>query len=203
MQSLGPTQPIILASQSPRRKYLLEQAGLNIRVQPSQVDESAIAIKSLMNHPRELAQAKARDVARHFPNHWIIGADTVVFIDGAMLGKPVDMDHARLMLAQLSGQTHRVVTGYCILSAAHNIEISDQVITDVTFKQLSAHEIDWYVHTGEPFDKAGAYAVQGIGTFLVKRINGSYANVIGLPVCEIVAHFIEYNIIGFAPPNDP
>ncbi len=202
MQSLGPTQPIILASQSPRRKYLLEQAGLNIRVRPSRVDESAIAIKSLMDHPRELAQTKARDVARHFPNHWIIGADTVVLINGAMLGKPVDMDQARHMLARLSGQTHRVVTGYCILAPAHNIDISDQVITDVTFKQLSAREIDWYVHTGEPFDKAGAYAVQGIGTFLVKRINGSYTNVIGLPVCEIVAHLLKHDVIGFKTTTD-
>jgi septum formation protein len=102
------------------------------------------------------------------------------------------------MLRRLSGQTHQVLTGYAICCRDRGRSFSETVITDVTFKELTAAEIEWYIHTREPFDKAGAYAIQGLGTFLVKRINGSYTNVVGLPVCEVIAFFIREGVLGFA-----
>jgi len=190
-------QKLILASQSPRRRYLLKQAGLEFAVIPSQVDESDIAVSSPPLYARELAQAKALDVAQQHADSWVIGADTIVLIDGLILGKPDSKTHAVEMLNRLSGETHQVITGYCICHKASQRLIVDSVTTDVTFKSLSKKEIDWYTHTSEPFDKAGAYAIHGLGTFLVRAINGSYSNVVGLPVCEIIEHLISEGVVGF------
>ena len=125
------------------------------------------------------------------------GADTIVLIDGTILGKPESTADARSMLRRLSGQTHQVLTGYCIRCSARDRRFSETVVTDVSFKKLSDMEIEWYVRTGEPFDKAGAYAIQGIGTFLVKRIDGSYTNVVGLPVCEVIEFLLKEGIIAY------
>jgi septum formation protein len=182
---------IILASKSPRRRYLLKKAGLEFSVIPSEVDENAAVLSAPESYVRSLAEAKAGDISDRYPDSWIIGADTVVFIDNTILGKPASRDQARAMLKRLSAKTHQVHTGYCICRKATGRFISDCVTTDVSFKKLSAKEIDWYINSGEPFDKAGAYAIQGLGTFLVKRINGSYTNVVGLPVCEILEYLIQ------------
>jgi septum formation protein len=123
---------------------------------------------------------------------WVIGADTIVTIDNAILGKPGTPDEARQMLERLSGQSHFVYTGYAIVCKNRPTCISDAMKTDVQFKDLTDDEIDWYIQTGEPFDKAGAYAIQGMGTFLVRRINGSYTNVVGLPVCEVIEALIKW-----------
>jgi septum formation protein len=147
-----------------------------------------------------LADAKAQDIAAHYPNRWVIGADTIVAINGTILGKPPDRPSARSMLEQLSGQTHQVYTGYCICRLDRHYRHTAVVATDVTFKTLSKAEIDWYIHTDEPFDKAGAYAIQGLGTFLVRRINGSYTNVVGLPVCEVIEHLIGQKVIQMVGP---
>jgi septum formation protein len=112
-----------------------------------------------------------------------------------MLGKPSSQDDARKMLQNLSGRTHQVYTGYAIQCIAENHLFSDAVKTDVKFKQLTDQEIEWYIHTKEPFDKAGAYAIQGLGTFLVREINGSYTNVVGLPVCEVIEHLLQQGVI--------
>jgi septum formation protein len=188
---------LILASNSPRRRYLLKQAGLLFSVIPSQVDESGVSVSSPALYARELAIAKAMDVANGHPDRWVIGADTIVLIDGLILGKPDSKAHAVEMLERLSGQTHQVITGYCICRVSSGNRIVDSVSTDVTFKTLSAREITWYTHTSEPFDKAGAYAIQGLGTFLVKSISGSYTNVVGLPVCEVIEHLIQEGVVGF------
>lgn len=188
---------LILASKSPRRRYLLGQAGLDFSVIPSAVDESSIAISSPALYAKELAEAKAMDVAESHPDSWVIGADTIVLIDGLILGKPESKQHAIEMLERLSGHTHQVITGYCICHKSSGKCIADSVQTDVTFKKLSDREINWYTHTSEPFDKAGAYAIQGLGTFLVKSIHGSYSNVVGLPVCEIIEHLIREGVVGF------
>ena len=127
-----------------------------------------------------------------------MGADTIVLIDGTILGKPRSRQEARSMLRRLSGQTHQVLTGYAICCHGSNRMFSDTVTTEVTFKELTEAEIEWYIHTREHFDKAGAYAIQGLGTFLVRRINGSYTNVVGLPVCEVIEFFIREGILGFA-----
>ena len=186
---------LILASKSPRRRYLLEQAGLKFKVIPSQFDERAVPLTDPAAYARRLARAKADDIAAQYPDHWVIGADTIVLIDNRVLGKPADPVEARAMLKRLSAQTHQVYTGYAICCRNLGRQFDEAVCTDVTFKALSDDEIEWYIHTDEPFDKAGAYAIQGLGTFLVKRVNGSYTNVVGLPVCEVIEYLIKQNVI--------
>ena len=190
------TGDLILASRSPRRKYLLEQAGLNFRVMPSRIDESKRPLSAPRDYVRSLAIAKAWDVARFHPDSWVLGADTIVAVDDRMLGKPKSAREARVMLRRLSGKTHEVFTGFCLCRQRVAREVADTVRTQVTFKSLTDQEIDWYINTGEPFDKAGAYAIQGLGTFLVRRINGSYTNVVGLPVCEVVEILIREGVMG-------
>ena len=192
---INPTPQLILASQSPRRRYLLEQAGLTFAVVPSSFDEGSIQLSDPEPYVKILARAKAEDVARKHPTSWVIGADTIVTIDHAILGKPADPEEARRMLAKLSGQSHDVYTGYAIICGQRKVCISKAVRTDVQFKALNAAEIDWYIQTGEPFDKAGAYAIQGMGTFLVRRINGSYTNVVGLPVCEVIEDLLQLGVV--------
>lgn len=186
---------LILASKSPRRKYLLEQAGIEFDVIPSRFDETCVSLKQPDLYVQALAKAKARDVARRHPDRWVIAADTIVLINGRILGKPKGKDAARNMLLQLSGHTHQVYTGFTICCENRNKTITASIHTDVTFKQLCPDEIEWYIHTREPFDKAGAYAIQGLGTFLVKSINGSYTNVVGLPVCEVIEHLIQEGVL--------
>jgi septum formation protein len=196
--------PLILASQSPRRRYLLQRAGLVFRVVPSRVDESAVEETEPAALVRLLAEKKALEVSDRHPDCWVIGADTVVRIDERILGKPGSDAEARRMLERLSGRTHEVFTGYCIVHRNRERRISDTVVTDVTFKRLSEKEIDWYIHTGEPFDKAGAYAIQGLGTFLVRSIHGSYTNVVGLPVSEVLEVLIREGVMDLdARPDHP
>jgi septum formation protein len=187
----------ILASKSPRRRYLLKQAGLDVLVVPSRVDESKISMHDPEKYVIKLAEAKAGDVAQHYPESWVIGADTVVVIGDAILGKPRSKEDAKNMLSRLSGQTHQVYTGFAVCCKSRNRLFSQVVKTDVLFKELSDEEIQWYIHTPEPFDKAGAYAIQGMGTFLVRSIHGSYTNVVGLPVCEVIEFLIKEGLLGF------
>jgi septum formation protein len=186
---------LILASRSPRRRYLLEQAGLSFSVVPSSIDETSIPVSSPDIYARILAQAKADNVSEKYPEKWVIGADTIVLKDQTILGKPGSRGEARTMLKQLSGQIHQVFTGYSICCKVKNRKFSETIKTDVVFKNLTDPEIEWYIHTDEPFDKAGAYAIQGLGTFLVKSINGSYTNVVGLPVCEVIEFLIKEGVL--------
>lgn len=188
---------LILASKSARRRYLLKQAGLSFSVIPSGLDENSVPVTHPDNYVKVLAESKAMDISDKYPGSWVIGADTVVVIGGQILGKPVSRLEAREMLKSLSGQTHIVLTGYCICCKAKNRFFSDTIKTEVLFKNLTDEEIEWYIHTKEPFDKAGAYAIQGLGTFLVKSINGSYTNVVGLPVCEVFEILIKEGVMGF------
>ncbi len=199
-KSLSPNT-LILASKSPRRRDLLAQAGLVFEVIPSKVDE-----KSLRTHThgktdkpeenvRVLAEAKANEIARKYCNSWVIGADTMVVINNTVLGKPKDTAEARHMLEALSGKTHKVFTGYCVCCTNLDKSHSETVKTIVRFKHLDSFEIDWYVHTKEPFDKAGGYAVQGLGSVLINRIEGSYTNIVGLPLCEVVEYLLKQGAI--------
>ena len=187
---------LILASRSPRRRYLLEQAGLSFSVIPSSIDETSVPLSSPESYVRVLSEAKAHNVSEKFPKKWVIGADTIVIKGQTILGKPNSRAEARTMLKQLSGHTHQVFTGYSICCKEKRRKFSETVKTEVLFKDLSDKEIEWYIHTAEPFDKAGAYAIQGLGTFLVKRINGSYTNVVGLPVCEVIEFLITEGVLG-------
>lgn len=184
-----------MASKSPRRRYLLEQAGLVFSVIPSNLDENSIPLSSPKSYVRRLAEAKAKDVSVRYTDSWVIGADTMVFIDDTMLGKPGSRSEARKMLRRLSGRSHQVLTGYCICCQTADRLFSETVVTEVFVKELTELQIDWYINSGEPFDKAGAYAIQGIGTFLVKHIRGSYTNVVGLPVCEVVDFLINAGVV--------
>ncbi|OQY12656.1 MAG: septum formation inhibitor Maf [Desulfobacteraceae bacterium 4572_187] len=187
---------LILASKSPRRSYLLDQAGLTFTVIPSSFDENSVSLSTPEAYVKTLAEAKATDVSKAYPESWVIGADTIVVINGTMLGKPDSKEQARAMLKRLSGKTHQVYTGYCICCLDRKRVFLNCVKTDVLFKNLSDNEIEWYINTSEPFDKAGAYAIQGLGTFIVKSIKGSYTNVVGLPVCEVIEFLIEEGIAG-------
>jgi len=188
---------LILASKSPRRRYLLKQAGLSFSVIPSSIDETSVPVSSPETYVKALSEAKAENVSIKFPEKWVIGADTIVLKDDAILGKPDSKAQARAMLKKLSGQTHQVLTGYAICCKSKNRKYSETVKTQVLFKSLTDKEIEWYIHTKEPFDKAGAYAIQGLGTFLVKSINGSYTNVVGLPVCEVIEILIKEGVLSF------
>jgi septum formation protein len=183
---------LILASKSPRRRDLLRRAGIAFDVVPSRFDESSV---TMMDDPVRyvgtLSRSKTLEVAAANPDRWVIGADTIVWSNAQVLGKPKDDQSARDMLSRLSGRTHQVYTGFTISCLSRCKEFTDVVCTEVSFKTLASFEIDWYIHTGEPFDKAGAYAIQGAGAFLVKRINGSYTNVVGLPVCELIERLIK------------
>ena len=194
MTKQSPCPRLILASNSPRRRYLLEQAGLEFSVIPSKISEDAVALSSPDAYAKKLAECKARDISDQYPDSWVIGADTIVVIDDIILGKPDSGDDARKMLKKLSGKTHWVITGYCVCCKTKNRFFLDTITPDVLFKNLTDEEIEWYIDTGEPFDKAGAYAIQGLGVLLVKRINGSYTNVVGLPVCEVVELLIKEGV---------
>jgi septum formation protein len=190
-------QGIVLASASPRRSELLEQIRIPFRVIPSDTDERMLANETAEDHTVRLSCDKALEVARRqaVVGRWFIGSDTVVVLDCAVLGKPADATTARAMLTSLSGRDHRVISGYAVHDRDSGRTISAAVVTKVFFKELTSREIEGYIATGEPFDKAGAYAIQGIGSFMVPRIEGSYTNVVGLPLCEIIAALEELGAI--------
>lgn len=180
---------IILASASPRRRELLARVGLEFQVIPSTADENILPDETPKQHVVRLSQAKARQVSRRgdVAGRWFIGSDTIVVRDDAILGKPADAKEAAAMLRSLSGRAHRVISGYAVLDRQSGDMRSDAVTTHVYFKRLTEAEIGEYIATGEPFGKAGAYAIQGIGAFMIPRIEGSYTNVVGLPLCEVIA----------------
>ena len=190
---------LILASKSPRRSELLKQAGLTFSVIPSDFDEDTVALSNPDSDVVTLAESKALDISQKHPDAWVIGADTIVLIGRKILGKPASAEEAFEMLQRLSGKTHQVLTGYCICCKKKNRVFSETVKTDVNFKRLTDAEINWYIQTGEPFDKAGGYAIQGIGSFLVRSINGSYTNVVGLPMCEVMEHLIREGAVELNP----
>jgi septum formation protein len=177
---------LILASQSPRRYELLKQVGLDFEVVPSKVMEDFVQGESPREHVIRLAEAKARDVAGRYPDRWVVAADTVVYIDGSILGKPKSREEAEEMLRRLSGQEHRVLTGFFVFRLEGGKSDKEAVQTTVRMKSLTSAEMEWYVKTGEPFDKAGGYAIQGIGSYMIQSIEGSYTNVVGLPLCEVI-----------------
>jgi len=177
---------LILASKSPRRYELLKQVGLDFEVIPSRAMEDIVQKESPKEHVIRLAEAKARDIASGYPDRWVIAADTIVYINGSILGKPKSREEAMEMLHRLSGQEHWVLTGFSVFHLGEGKSDKEAVQTAVKMKTLSPTEMEWYVQTGEPFDKAGGYAIQGIGSFMIESIRGSYTNVVGLPLCELI-----------------
>ena len=174
----------ILASASPRRRELLRQLGLSFAVVPSTLLESNQGGMKPLVHATYFAESKAKEVANRYRHNWVLGADTIVVLGEEILGKPADFAEASSMLSRLSGQSHHVITGICLVHASMEVVESEWIETKVSMRSLSVEDIEGYVRTGEPMDKAGAYGIQGIGGCLVKRIEGSYSNVVGLPLCE-------------------
>lgn len=174
---------LILASGSPRRKELLEQVGLAFTVEVSHADETISPGMTPEETVMHLASVKAAAVAGTHENSFIIGADTVVALDGTILGKPKNRQDAKEMLQHLSGRTHAVYTGVAIRRGTDECVFFEK--TNVTFWELTEEEVNGYLDTGEPFDKAGAYGIQGAGAVLVKKIDGDYFSVVGLPLASL------------------
>ena len=179
--------PLILASASPRRSELLRNAAITFTVEPAHVEERVAARETPLEYAQRLARDKALAVFERHPHDAVLGADTVVVADEHLLEKPADAHDAARMLRRLSGRSHQVITGVCLLAPAfeHIYEQTEAEITEVAFSVLSVQEIAEYVATGEPMDKAGAYAIQGIASRWVERIEGCYFNVVGLPVPRV------------------
>ena len=185
---------IILASASPRRKELLEKIGLRFEVEPGNYQEDM----PLGLEPHQLAQkislAKAKSVARQHQNAIVLAADTFGIFEGKVLGKPHTEAEARTMLKTLSGRSHSVITGFTLIDTAKNKTLSKSVETKVYIRKLTLAEIDAYVKSKEPLDKAGAYAIQGLGAVFVEKIEGDYFNVVGLPLSALTEALKEFGI---------
>lgn len=178
--------PLILASASPRRTELLTQLGLAHAVDPAHIPEDALPGETAEAHVERLAREKALAVAERHPGALVLAGDTVVVSGDEILGKPVDEEEARAMLAALAGQTHRVVSGLAVAGPDAGHVVSAHETARVTFRALTSGEIHEYVATGEPMDKAGAYGIQGMGGALVTRVDGDYYSVVGLPLAGLI-----------------
>lgn len=185
---------IILASSSTRRKELLERIGLKFKVEKSNYEENL----DLRLHPHALAKklslGKAEDVARKHKNSIIIAADTIVVCNGKILGKPKDEREARRMLRLLSGNIHLVITGFTIIDTDVNKIITKSIETKVYFKKITDEEIDLYIKTKEPFDKAGGYAIQERGSIFIEKIEGDFFNAVGLPIYSLARELNKLEI---------
>jgi len=188
------TPLIILASRSPRRRELLAQVGLAFAVAPADVDETVRPGESPDAYAERLALEKARAAAKGREKGTVIAADTIVVADGAIFGKPADENEARRMLHVLSGRRHEVLTALAVLDVSTERTSVRTSVTQVWFRDLSEREIDAYIATGEPLDKAGAYGIQERGALLVERIEGCYSNVVGLPLSLLGEMLREFGV---------
>ena len=197
-QKISDKNPLILASASPRRKELLQQVNIPFIVKPGDIDENGET-----GTPRDicmsLAEKKALSLHDASNPGWILGADTIVEKDGVIMGKPGDAGEAASMLNRLSNGDHEVITGFSIVDPEGSAAYTGYESTVVSFKNLSAQEIYSYIKTDEPFGKAGAYAIQGIGAFMIKSISGSYSNVVGLPLFAVIQALTELGAIVVFP----
>lgn len=171
---------LLLASASPRRREILRGLGLEFAVEPADLDESRLADERPAVYVERLARAKAR--TRKRSGHLTVAADTTVVLDGSILGKPDDVEDARDMLSRLAGREHEVLTAIAVLDGTSGAERAAVESSRVRLASMSPAEIDWYAGTGEPLDKAGSYAIQGLGSLFVDAVDGNYPNVVGLPV---------------------
>lgn len=204
------TPRLLLASRSPRRRELLERAGVEFDVEASDIDENFLADLSLRDNLLQLAERKAKALSTRYPQHWILGCDTAVAVPHSesripsavkigselVLGKPQDQIEAASMLHLLSGKTHRVLSGYALIDPNGATRAGEVVVTEVEFVKLTDKAIALYLMSGESSDKAGAYAIQGCAAAFVRRISGSYTNVVGLPVAEVLESLKQFGLSG-------
>jgi len=177
-----PLQPLILASESPRRKEILKNLGIPFEVFRRKLHFEYSELKNPEKFVVALAEQKSHEPTDQIPNGIVVTADTIVYIDETILGKPGNKDEAVQMIRKLQGRTHQVYSGICLVDCTSGIKKSTFEVTGVTFSKMNENEIDWYVNTGEYRDKAGAYAIQGTGSLFVSGINGCFYNVVGFPV---------------------
>ncbi len=189
------SEQIILASASPRRQQYLQDMGLTFTVQSAAIAEQPIEGEDPTAFVSRMAREKAAVVRASFPEVWIIGGDTIVCLGPRIFGKPADKEDAVVQLMALSGREHSVRTGFCVTHAGRGVEVTKTVATKVFFAPFSEATARAYVATGESLDKAGAYAIQGKGACLVQSIEGSYSNVVGLPLCELLQVLEEHGVI--------
>lgn len=187
-------KPIVLASSSPRRKDLLKKIGLKFSVDPVEVDEKLTLAGDPLRLARSISLKKARAAVRRHPNALVIAADTFGVLGARLLGKPSSKAEAVAMLKEMSGKCHSVITGFTLIDGTTGKTVSRSIRTLVYFRRLDSVEIDAYVATGEPLDKAGAYAIQGLGALLVDRIEGDYYNVIGLPLSALAVELRKFGV---------
>lgn len=185
---------IILASASPRRKEILQKTGLKFKVYASDYEEDMDSHSDPHKLARHLSYMKAKKVAHKHKNALIIAADTFIVFKGKLLGKPHTGPEARGMLKAMNGRAHSVITGFTVMDTGTNRKISRSVETKVYFKKMTAKEIESYIRSGEPLDKAGGYAIQGLGAVLVKRIEGDYLNVVGLPLNALIECLKKFGV---------
>lgn len=184
---------MILASKSPRRKEILENIGFNIIVKSEDIEEISEKI-GILENIKDIAWKKADAVAKFYPTEFVVGADTVVEVDGEVIGKPEDEEEAKEILKKLSGRVHNVITAYSLINKEKNIVVNDIAITKVYFKKLSAAMIDWYIASKEPMDKAGAYGIQGKGAIFVEKIEGDFFTVMGFPIEKFIERLDKLGI---------
>jgi septum formation protein len=186
---------IVLASESTRRVDILRTLGISFSIIPPDIDETKNKDETPQQFDERISHEKAIKVGNHFPDKWVIAADTIVVLKGKVLGKPKNERDAFNMLKTLRGKWHKVITGYCVLNLLKNIVYKDIVETKVFVRHMTDDEINRYIKTSEPMGKAGSYAVQGKGGYMVKEIKGSYTNVVGLPICEIAEALLSLGVL--------
>jgi septum formation protein len=186
---------IILASGSPRRQQYLQEMGLRFSVRTAAVTEQPFDRESPQDFVRRMAREKAAAVSADFPDSWVISGDTIVCLGDKILGKPADEHEAVALLMTLAGREHCVKTGFCVCNRSRGVQIVRSVTTRVRFAEFSEAVARAYVATGESLDKAGAYGIQGKGIFLVRSIEGSYSNVVGLPLYELIEVLLANDVI--------
>jgi septum formation protein len=195
MLSVAPSNRLVLASSSPRRRELLSSLGLTFDIVPSSADETVRSGESATAMVERLALEKARIVAQQYPDAWVIGADTTVVIDGKILGKPEDEKDAEAMLLTIQGRTQSVLGGLALVNLQKDIVRVESHESLVDIAPMTIDEIRRYVKSGEPMDKAGSYAVQGIGAYIVDKITGSYTNVVGLNLTATIRLLRDFEVV--------
>lgn len=202
MPTSDPELILILASGSPRRRNLLTAAGIRFVIHESKIEETRRDSEEAVPFALRMAYEKALSVAKRFPRELILAADTIVELDGEVLGKPADAADARRILRKLSNRTHRVVTAYAVARGGAIIE-SSPITSHVTFRALMDDEIEHYLTTGEPFDKAGAYGIQGMGADFIAAVEGDRSNVMGLPILEVLDALARHGVYPMTSPRPP
>lgn len=176
---------MILASKSPRRKEILGNVGFKLKIFSADVDEISNKTDNI-EKIMDIAYKKTVAVANNYEEHFVVGADTIVELDGEIIGKPRDEEDAKSILQRLSGKSHRVITGYCLINKEKNILIKDYGVTTVFFKKLDKSMIEWYIESKQPMDKAGAYGIQDKGSVFIEKIDGDFFTVMGFPIAKFI-----------------